>query len=160
WQLLLDPEAVQLNASGTVPMAAALPMGGNKLTGLAAGTEAGDSVRWEQVLKLDMGGGTGNIMAADLNMGSQPRRNTGTALDPGDAARYGDFKSGASDLTLVGGDRSTTGPIDINFVPRLLAFQLFEAQHEDGSRFYSSVQKVFAQNSPGSKTFGLLMYDE
>lgn len=34
---------------GQSPPSANLPMGGNKLTGLAAGTVAGDSLRWEQL---------------------------------------------------------------------------------------------------------------
>ncbi|MDE2259629.1 MAG: hypothetical protein KGK17_04810 [Betaproteobacteria bacterium] len=35
-------------ADGSVPMAANLPMGGNKITGLGAATVAGDAVRYEQ----------------------------------------------------------------------------------------------------------------
>ena len=50
YTLLLDPEFAQLNAGGTVAMGADLAAGGFKLTGLAAGTANGHSVRYEQVL--------------------------------------------------------------------------------------------------------------
>lgn len=38
-----------ITRDGQSPPSANLPMGGNKLTGLAAGTVAGDSLRWEQL---------------------------------------------------------------------------------------------------------------
>ena len=53
WAALLADLATALSTcvlkDGTQTLTANLPMGGFKLTGLAAGTVAGDSVRWEQI---------------------------------------------------------------------------------------------------------------
>lgn len=52
WQSLINDVATALTASvaadGQTPMTGNLAMGGNKLTGLAAGTAAGNSLRYEQ----------------------------------------------------------------------------------------------------------------
>jgi len=50
-------------ASGTRPLAGALNVGGNKITGLAAATVAGDAVRFEQAVK------PGDAAAGDLSGG-------------------------------------------------------------------------------------------
>ena len=54
---LADDIATTLTASvakdGQTTMTGNLPMGSNKLTGLAAGSQAGDSVRYEQVIGAD-----------------------------------------------------------------------------------------------------------
>lgn len=44
-----DALSDSINVAGTKPMAANLPMGGNKVTGLAASTSNGDAVRHEQI---------------------------------------------------------------------------------------------------------------
>jgi hypothetical protein len=53
WQTLINDVATALTASlaadGQTPMTGNLAMGGNKLTGLSAGTAAGNSLRWEQL---------------------------------------------------------------------------------------------------------------
>jgi len=53
WQSLIDDVETALTASlaadGQTPMTGNLAMGNNKLTGLAAGTAAGNSLRWEQL---------------------------------------------------------------------------------------------------------------
>lgn len=53
WQTLVDDIETALTASlaadGQTPMTGNLAMGSNKLTGLAAGTAAGNSLRWEQL---------------------------------------------------------------------------------------------------------------
>jgi len=53
WQSLIDDVEAALTASlaadGQTPMTGNLAMGNNKLTGLAAGTAAGNSLRWEQL---------------------------------------------------------------------------------------------------------------
>jgi hypothetical protein len=51
-----------LTRDGQSTPSANLPMNAKKLTGLAAGTSAGDSVRYEQVLLLAGGTMTGNIV--------------------------------------------------------------------------------------------------
>jgi hypothetical protein len=86
YQLLMDPDAPQLNALGTVPLAADLPAGGFKLTGLAAGSGAGHSVRYEQVLLL-----AGGTMAGAINMGGQAITNLAAPVNNNDAARKVDL---------------------------------------------------------------------
>ena len=53
WQSLIDDVETALTASlaadGQTPMTGNLAMGNNKLTGLAAGIAAGNSLRWEQL---------------------------------------------------------------------------------------------------------------
>ena len=90
--LFADPRYAQLNAGGTVAMAANLPAGGYKITGLAAGTAAGDSVRYQQAMLVS---GV-NPMAADLAMGGF--KITGLA-DPvaGDDAATKDYVDGATE---------------------------------------------------------------
>lgn len=65
--LLMDPDFAQINAGGTVPFAANQGMGGFKLTGLAAGTGNGDSVRFEQPLMRAGGQMTLNTGVIDMN---------------------------------------------------------------------------------------------
>ena len=105
WTVFADPEAAQVNASGTVAFAANQPMGGFKLTGLAAGSANGDSVRYEQVLLLAGGTMTGSItlsgsatitgFGAAMNMNSQKITNLAAPVDPGDAARKADVTAAA-----------------------------------------------------------------
>jgi len=54
-----------LAASGETPLTGNLPMGSNKLTGLAAGSGNGDSVRYEQVAKLAGDTFTGDVVLFD-----------------------------------------------------------------------------------------------
>lgn len=60
WSLVMDPRAAQINAAGTVPMAADLPMGGNKISGLGAATASGHAVEYSQLGTLIAGAWTGN----------------------------------------------------------------------------------------------------
>lgn len=78
---IADPggAATILMTEGTYTVNAALTMGANiamggsyKLTGLAAGSTAGDSVRYEQVLLL-----AGGTMAGNIDMGSNDLTNVG-----------------------------------------------------------------------------------
>lgn len=57
-----------IHSNGTVPFSANQPMGGFKLTGLAAGSGNGDSVRFEQVIAMVLTGwtsGAGTVSNAD-----------------------------------------------------------------------------------------------
>lgn len=85
YTILLDPEASQINASGTIAFAANQPMGGFKLTGLAAGSANGDSVRYEQVLRL-----VGGTMTGDIAMGGNKVTGLGAPSADADAARKQD----------------------------------------------------------------------
>jgi len=83
WAVFCDPEATQVNNLGTVAYAANQPMGGFKLTGLAAGSANGDSVRYEQVLRL-----VGGTMSGNIAMGTSKVTGLGAPTAVGDAARY------------------------------------------------------------------------
>jgi hypothetical protein len=64
WELVADASRIVM-ANGKIPFTADQPMGSRKLTGLSAGSAAGHSVRYEQVMLLS---GV-NAMAANLAMG-------------------------------------------------------------------------------------------
>lgn len=70
WQNLINDVAAaltqSLSADGQTPMTGNLNAGNNKITGLAAGTGAGQSIRWEQVFTApaSFGGGAVNVDAA------------------------------------------------------------------------------------------------
>lgn len=139
WTVFADPEAAQVNASGTVAFAANQPMGGFKLTGLAAGSANGDSVRYEQVLLLAGGTMTGSItlsgsatitgFGAAMNMNSQKITNLAAPSDPSDAARKADVTSAAPTAstftTSTGGTASAT--VTLGFQPTHLIITLERA---------------------------------
>jgi hypothetical protein len=85
--------AALLLAGGT--LSGALAMGSNKITGLAAGTTAGDAVRYEQALLL-----AGGTMAGNIAMGSNKVTGLAAATTNGDAVRY------EQALLLAGGTMS------------------------------------------------------
>lgn len=89
WTVLMDPEAAQLNAAGTVALAADLPAGGFKLTGLGAGTANGHSVRYEQVV-LRSGA---LALTGNLDCGGQRLTNLGAPTADTDALRRMDAGS-------------------------------------------------------------------
>lgn len=70
WQNLINDVASaltqSLSADGQTPITGNLNAGNNKITGLAAGTGAGQSIRWEQVFTApaSFGGGAINVDAA------------------------------------------------------------------------------------------------
>lgn len=72
--------ATAIQRAGTVAFTANQPMGGFKLTGLGAGTTAGDSVRYEQAILIS---GV-NAWAANQSLGGFLITNSGTPLAPGD----------------------------------------------------------------------------
>ena len=73
--------AALLLAGGT--MAGNIAMGSNKITGLAAGTTAGDAVRYEQALLL-----AGGTMAGNINANGNKVTGLAAASTNGDAVRY------------------------------------------------------------------------
>lgn len=62
---LKDAITGSVPVDGSATMTGNLPMGSNKLTGLAAGSTAGDSVRYEQVVLLAGSTSTGDQILAD-----------------------------------------------------------------------------------------------
>ncbi len=75
----------RLKKDGTVVPTANLPMGAFKLTGLAAGSGAGDSVRYEQAI---LASGV-NAFGADQSLGGFKLTNVATPTLNGDAANRG-----------------------------------------------------------------------
>ncbi len=73
--------AALLLAGGT--LSGALAMGSNKITGLAAGTTAGDAVRYEQALLL-----AGGTMSGNINANGNKVTGLAAASSNGDAVRY------------------------------------------------------------------------
>lgn len=76
-------------------MAGNIAMGSNKVTGLAAGTTAGDAVRYEQALLL-----AGGTMAGNINANGNKVTGLAAATTNGDAVRY------EQALLLAGGTMS------------------------------------------------------
>lgn len=89
-------------------MSGNIAMGTNKLTGLGAGTTAGDSVRYEQAILVS---GV-NAFAADQSMGTFKLTNLGTPTAGTDAATkaYVDLgdATGTTNLTLTAGQTIST----------------------------------------------------
>lgn len=74
--------ATAIQRAGTVAFTANQPMGGFILTGLGAGTTAGNSVRYEQAILIS---GV-NAWTANQSLGGFLITNSGTPLNPGDLA--------------------------------------------------------------------------
>ena len=106
--------AVLLLAGGT--MAGAIAMGSNKITGLAAGTTAGDAVRYEQALLL-----AGGTMAGNINANGNKVTGLAAATANGDAVRYeqvapvyaiGERTSSVQTITGFGTTATVTTPTE------------------------------------------------
>ena len=87
--------AALLLAGGT--MAGAIAMGSNKITGLAAGTTAGDAVRYEQALLL-----AGGTMSGAIAMGSNKVTGLAAATTNGDAVRYEQLTALEAEVDAIG----------------------------------------------------------
>jgi hypothetical protein len=78
-------------------MSGNINMGSNKLTGLAAGTTTGDSVRYEQAVLI-----TGvNDFTADQGMGGHKITNMANGTNPGDAVNFAQLSAAATGLTWL-----------------------------------------------------------
>lgn len=89
WKYLMDVRHPQLNAGGTIKMAAALHFGGQKATNLAAGTNAGDAIRRDQAVLRN-----GDLaLTGDLSAGNNKITNLAEPTDPNDAARLADLSA-------------------------------------------------------------------
>jgi len=86
----------RIKKDGSVTFTASQPMGGFKLTGLAAGSGAGDSVRYEQAI-LTSGA---NAFGANQPMGGFKLTGLSAGSSPGDSVRYEQV------LLLAGGTMS------------------------------------------------------
>lgn len=83
---MLKVGGMHLRADGSVVAEGNLPMGVHKLTGLAAGSANGDSVRFEQVLLL-----AGGTMTGAIAMGNHKITGLAAPTVNGDAARFQDL---------------------------------------------------------------------
>lgn len=100
--LLVAALAEKVARDGSIAMTGNLPMGTNKLTGLAAGSQAGDSVRYEQVLLL-----VGGTMSGNIAMGGNKVTGLGAATVNGDAVP---FEQAVKSGDAAGGDLTGTYP--------------------------------------------------
>lgn len=158
--LFADPEAAQINASGTIAFAANQAMGGFKLTGLAAGSGAGDSVRYEQVLLLAGGTMTGSIVlsgsatisgfGAAMDMNAKRIENLGAPTSDSHAARKQDVDKAAPTAgtfsTSSGATASAT--ITLGWEPSHLIIDL------DVATGTANTVMVHAPGSAASETVG------
>ena len=128
WQTLIDDVETALTASlaadGQTPMTGNLAMGNNKLTGLSAGTAAGNSLRWEQLFSQGVEADIASATTTDI--GAQNTaflRVTGTTTITGFGTNYNGPRflrfAGALTLThgsalvLPGGANITTAAGDV-----------------------------------------------
>lgn len=139
WTLLADPDHAQLNAGGTVVPTADLPMGSRKLTGLAAGSANGHSVRYEQVMllsgvnvmtaNLQMGGFTITGIGADLSMNSFKITDLAAPSANNDAARKIDVDNAGPARGIITDPGTTTHTVTLGFEPKRIQISM----HNDGS---------------------------
>lgn len=141
WQSLIDDVETALTASlaadGQTPMTGNLAMGNNKLTGLAAGTAAGNSLRWEQLFSQGVEVDIASATTTDIGgQNSNFLQITGTTTITGFGTNYNGPRflrfagalvlthgsalilPGAANITTVAGDmaiaypKATTGTAD------------------------------------------------
>lgn len=101
-----------ITRDGQSTPSANLPMNAKKLTGLAAGTSAGDSVRYEQVLLLAGGVMTGAITfnAGQTISGYLPTTGgtmTGQLVLPGSSSAIGAVLTSAAEVTTIAATAAT-----------------------------------------------------
>ncbi len=146
WQNLINDIAAaltqSLSADGQTPMTGNLNAGNNKLTGLAAGTSAGQSIRWEQVFTApaSFGGGAINVDASG-NVG------IGTTSPA--------YKLDVRGGVIAGGDGTIVGGISYSTRPEIGAI----SNHPVGFITNNTTQMLLATSgnlgigttSPGTK---------
>lgn len=128
WQTLIDDVETALTASlaadGQTPMTGNLAMGNNKLTGLSAGTAAGNSLRWEQLFSQGVEADIASATTTDIGaQNTNFLRVTGTTTITGFGTNYNGPRflrfAGALTLThgsalvLPGGANITTAAGDV-----------------------------------------------
>lgn len=157
WVFSYNPASGRLIQAGAT-VGGTLSMGGFALTGLAHSTAGDSAARRDRAVDpqspqifndLNMADGAGNF---------RQLINTGVPTAASNAMRRADFVSGVATLGLVTGADSTTGDVDLGFVPRALWLQLREASLESVSQLQSlhAAAVVVAQPLSGSFTAGLL----
>lgn len=128
WNAVLDDVSAAITTSvatdGTSTVTANLPMSNFKLTGLAAGTATGDSLRWQQLFSQGVetdvaSGATVNIGAINSNFlritGTTTITSFGTSYNGPRFLRFADaltLTHNASTLVLPGGANITTAAGD------------------------------------------------
>lgn len=129
--------SLAINRAGTVTFAANQPMGGYKLTGLAAGTASGDSVRFEQVLLLS----GANAMAGNLNANSNRVINLAAPSSANDAARKAYVDDAIAAVAMAGGETTATGgspmtgEFEVGFIPKQLCLSIYQDSGVSGRKF-------------------------
>lgn len=138
----LDGAVIKKN--GSVTYTANQPMGSFKLTGLAAGSTNGDSVRYEQVILVS----GANAFGADQSMGTYKITNLGTPASSSDAAT-----KGYVDGLLGASSESASGIIE-------LATQSETNTGSDDARAVTPLKlQTCVRIKPGTGTQSILYYN-
>lgn len=126
WVFSHDPAAGRLLQAGAT-VGGTLNMGGYPLTGLAHSSAPDSAARRDRAVDPQAPQVLANINMANGSGGFAQLVNTGEPTAPSHVMRRADFASGVATLSLVSGQDSTTGDVDLGFVPRALVLQLRDA---------------------------------
>lgn len=111
-----------LSQDGQTPVTANLPMGGFKLTGLAAGTTAGDSVRYEQFASPPAIGGTAAAAGSFTTLSaSSTVSGTGFSTYLASPPAIGGTAPAAANFTTIGATGQITSTLATGTAPFVVA---------------------------------------
>src|SRR5574343_1134196 len=111
-----------LSQDGQTPVTANLPMGGFKLTGLAAGTTAGDSVRYEQFAYPPAIGGTAAAAGSFTTLSaSSTVSGTGFSTYLASPPAIGGTAPAAGNFTTIGASGQITSTVATGSAPFVVA---------------------------------------
>lgn len=170
WQALINDVATavtqSLSRDGQTTATGNLPMGGNKLTGLAAGTAVGDSLRWEQL--FSQGQPQDLASAATTDIGDQLTtvlNITGTTTITSFGANYNGPRflrfagavtlTNSASLVLPGNANITTAAGDCAIVVplgtpasgwRVITYQRANAGNINGGQLAGNLNKIINGN--------------
>lgn len=127
---LRDLDSDKISKAGLVTFTANQPMGSHKLTGLSAGSGAGDSVRYEQTILVN----GANAFSANQPMGGNKLTGLSAGTTAGDSVRYeqailtsganafgADQSMGGHKLTNLADPTTGTDAVNVNYLSARLA---------------------------------------
>lgn len=111
-----------ISQDGQTPITANLPMGGFKLTGLSAGTTAGDSVRYEQFASPPAIGGTAAAAGSFTTLSaSSTVSGTGFSAYLASPPAIGGTAAAAANFTTIGATGQITSTVATGTAPMVVA---------------------------------------
>lgn len=156
WVFMWNPAAGTLVQAGAT-INGSLNLGGHPLTGLTHSSSPDSAARRDRAVDPQSPQVLANLNMADGAGGFFQLVNTGTPTAPSHVMRQADFRSGVASLALVSGQDSTTGDVDLGFVPRALSLS-FRGGTVDGVSQLVTLQApalVLAQPLTGTVAIGL-----